>query len=92
MKIKEKFPNSVFMIHFSFQISNASKYRVDLRFLGELIACGVFPAKEALPILANQLSILVATDRDEHNYLPIIISFCKHCSDDYIGIVPRKYR
>ncbi|XP_005093367.2 regulator of nonsense transcripts 2 isoform X2 [Aplysia californica] len=74
------------------KISNASKYRVDLRFLGELIACGVFTAKEGLPILANQLSILVSSDRDEHNYLPIITSFCKHCGEDYMGIVPRKYR
>uniref|UniRef100_A0A2C9JCU8 Regulator of nonsense transcripts 2 n=1 Tax=Biomphalaria glabrata TaxID=6526 RepID=A0A2C9JCU8_BIOGL len=74
------------------KISNASKYRVDLRFLGELIAHGIFTAKEGLPILANQLSILVNTDREEHNYLPIITSFCKHCGDDYTGIVPRKYR
>ncbi|BFZ08917.1 hypothetical protein BsWGS_11954 [Bradybaena similaris] len=74
------------------KISNASKYRVDLRFLGELIAYGVFTAKEGLPILANQLSILVNSDRDEHNYLPIIISFCKHCGDDYTGIVARKFR
>ncbi|CAL1527027.1 unnamed protein product [Lymnaea stagnalis] len=74
------------------KISNASKYRVDLRFLGELIAHGVFTAKEGLPILANQLSILVNSDRDEHNYLPIITSFCKHCGDDYTGIVPRRFR
>ncbi|XP_059153524.1 regulator of nonsense transcripts 2-like isoform X2 [Physella acuta] len=74
------------------KITNASKYRVDLRFLGELIAYGVFTAKEGLPILANQLSILVNSDRDEHNYLPIITSFCKHCGDDYTGIIPRKFR
>lgn len=74
------------------KMSNASKYRVDLRFLGELVAHGILAAKEGLPVLANQLSILVSSDREEHNHLPIITSFCKHCGDDYTGIVPRKYR
>ncbi|GFO15398.1 regulator of nonsense transcripts 2-like [Plakobranchus ocellatus] len=74
------------------KMNNASKYRVDLRFLGELVAYGILTAKEGLPVLANQLSILVSSDREEHNYLPIITSFCKHCGDDYTGIVPRKFR
>ena len=73
-------------------MNNASKYRVDLRFLGDLVAHGILSAKEGLPVLANQLSILVSSDREEHNHLPIITSFCKHCGDDYTGIVPRKYR
>ncbi|KAK3800761.1 hypothetical protein RRG08_003165 [Elysia crispata] len=74
------------------KMNNASKYRVDLRFLGDLVAHGILSAKEGLPVLANQLSILVSSDREEHNHLPIITSFCKHCGDDYTGIVLRKYR
>ena len=42
-----------------FQISNPSKYRVDFRFFAELISVGVFKEKEGLPLLANQLAILV---------------------------------
>ncbi|XP_046363443.1 regulator of nonsense transcripts 2-like isoform X2 [Haliotis rufescens] len=74
------------------KISNLSKYRVDLRFFAELISVGVFSLKEGLPVLANQLSILVNNDKDEHNNLSIISSFCKHCGDDYVGIMPRKIR
>ncbi|XP_036368923.1 regulator of nonsense transcripts 2 isoform X3 [Octopus sinensis] len=74
------------------RIANLSKYRVDLRFFAELVSVGLFSEKEGLHVLANQLSILVNSDKEEHNNLSIISSFCKHCGDDYVGIVPRKYR
>lgn len=74
------------------KIANLSKYRVDLRFFAELVSVGLFTEKEGLPVLANQLSILVNSDKEEHNNLSIISSFCKHCGDDYVGIVPRRYR
>ncbi|KAK3612029.1 hypothetical protein CHS0354_021705 [Potamilus streckersoni] len=74
------------------KISNPSKYRVDLRFFGELTTMGVFTLKEGLPLLANQLSLLINSDKEEHNNLSILITFCKHCGDDYIGLLPRKYR
>lgn len=69
-----------------------SKYRVDLRFFGELVAVGVFREKEGLPVLATQLQLLVANDREEHNHLSILTSFCRHCGDDYMGLLPRKIR
>nr|KAG5696425.1 hypothetical protein BaRGS_020962 [Batillaria attramentaria] len=74
------------------KISNPSKYRVDLRFFGELVSVGVFRNKEGLPVLASQLQLLVASDREEHNHLSILTSFCRHCGDDYMGLVPRKIR
>lgn len=74
------------------KISNPSKYRVDLRFFAELVAVGVFREKEGLPLLANQLAFLTSTDKEEHNNLSILISFCKHCGDDYAGLLPRKHR
>ena len=74
------------------QIANPSKYRVDLRFFGELVSVGVFRGKEGLSLLANQLQLLVANDRDEHNHLSILTSFCRHCGDDYMGLLPRKIR
>lgn len=73
-------------------MSNPSKYRVDLRFFGELVSVGVFREKEGLPVLASQLQLLVGNDREEHNHLSILISFCRHCGDDYMGLVPRKIR
>ena len=77
---------------FSFQIPNPSKYRVDLRFFAELVAVGLFRERDGLPLLATQLGYLTNTDKEEHNNLSILTSFCKHCGDDYAGLVPRKYR
>ncbi|XP_060600449.1 regulator of nonsense transcripts 2-like, partial [Ruditapes philippinarum] len=74
------------------KISNPSKYRVDLRFFAELVAVACFKDKEGLPLLANQLAILTTNDKEEHNNLSILTSFCKHCGDDYAGLLPRKYR
>ena len=74
------------------QVPNASKLRVDLRLFAELIAAGVFTEKEGLPVLANQLTLLMTSDREEHNNLSIVLCFCRHCGDDYAGLVPRKFR
>ena len=56
------------------------------------MSVGVFRGKEGLSLLANQLQLLVANDRDEHNHLSILTSFCRHCGDDYMGLLPRKIR
>ncbi|XP_052213550.1 regulator of nonsense transcripts 2-like isoform X2 [Dreissena polymorpha] len=74
------------------KISNPSKYRVDLRFFADLVSVGLFRDKEGLLLLANQLAILINNDKEEHNNLAILTSFCKHCGDDYAGLLPRKYR
>lgn len=74
------------------KISNPSKYRVDLRFFAELVSVGVIKQKEGLAQLANQLGLLMNNDKEEHNNLSIVTSFCKHCGDDYAGLVPRKFR
>ncbi|KAG1674543.1 Regulator of nonsense transcripts 2 [Nymphon striatum] len=74
------------------KISNPSKVRVDLRFFAELISCGVFAQKEGLPILGNLLTVLTANDKDEHKNANIILSFCKHCGEDYAGLISRNIR
>ena len=43
-------------------------------------------------MLATQLTLLVSNDKEDHDNLTIILSFCKHCGDDYAGLLPRKYR
>jgi regulator of nonsense transcripts 2 len=75
-----------------YQVPNPSKLRVDLRFFADLISAGVFTEKVGLPVLANQLKLLIANDKDEHNNVSIILSFCKHCGDDYAGLLSQKYR
>ena len=69
-----------------FQIANPSKLRVDLRFYGDLVTSGIFPYKEALPLLGNILTVLTTMDKEEHVNLNIILNFCKHCGEDYAGI------
>ena len=87
-----QFPLQLLYYTIYFQIENPSKYRVDLRFFADLLAVGVFPLREAAGVLAGQLSLLMNNDKEEHNNLTTITSFCKHCGDDFVGLVPRKYR
>ncbi|XP_046682701.1 regulator of nonsense transcripts 2 isoform X2 [Homalodisca vitripennis] len=74
------------------KIVNPSKLRVDLRFYGDLITSGIFQFKEALPLLGNILTVLTTSDREEHNNISIILSFCKHCGEDYAGLLPKAMR
>lgn len=72
------------------KIANTSKLRVDLRFYGELVSCGIFSNKIGLPLLGSVLTVLITMDKEEHNNIPILLSFCKHCGEDYAGLVPKK--
>lgn len=74
------------------KIANQAKLRVDLRFYAELISVGIFTHKEGLPLLGNILTVLTNMDREEHHNINIILSFCRHCGDDYAGLVPRRLR
>ena len=76
----------------SFQVVNASKLRVDLRLFAELVSVGIFTERVGLGQLANQLLYLVSNDKEEHHNLAILLSFTKHCGDDYAGLVPRRFR
>ncbi|XP_078596473.1 regulator of nonsense transcripts 2-like isoform X2 [Branchiostoma floridae x Branchiostoma japonicum] len=68
------------------------KLRVDIRQVAELTVAGVFTDKEGLPLVASQLKALIDGDKEAHNNLTIISSFCRHCGEDYAGLVPRKNR
>jgi len=70
------------------KVSNPSKMRVDLRLYSELVSVGVFSLKVGLPLLGNVLTTLVTQDKENLSNTAIIISFCKHCGDDYAGLVP----
>ena len=70
------------------KVVNPSKLRVDLRLYSELISVGIFSLKESLSLLGNVLMTLVAQDKETLSNISIIISFCKHCGDDYAGLLP----
>ncbi|XP_045486261.1 regulator of nonsense transcripts 2 [Pieris rapae] len=74
------------------KIANSSKLRVDLRFYAELVCVGIFTNKTGLPLLGNVLTVLINMDKDDHNNIPILLSFCKHCGEDYAGLVPKKIK
>lgn len=74
------------------KIANPSKLRVDLRFYAELINAGIFTHKQGLPLLGSVLTVLINMDKEEHNNASIILSFCKHCGEDYAGLIPKKVR
>ncbi|KAG8238801.1 hypothetical protein J437_LFUL018531 [Ladona fulva] len=73
-------------------ISNPSKLRVDLRFYADLVNVGIFPYKEGLALLGGVLTALIQGDKEEHKNINIILSFCKHCGEDYAGLVPKRIR
>lgn len=43
-----------------------------------------------LPLLGSVLTNLIAQDKEEHSNLSIILSFCKHCGEEYAGLTSRK--
>ena len=73
-------------------VPNPSKLRVDLRFYAELVSVGVFTLKEGLPLLGQALTFLVNTDKESHTHVALVLAFCRHCGDDYAGLLPRRIR
>lgn len=71
------------------KLANSSKTRVDLRFFAELISVGVFSNKMGLPLLGSTLTGLIQSDKEDHGNLAIILSFCRHCGEEYAGLVNR---
>ncbi|CAG9824197.1 unnamed protein product [Phaedon cochleariae] len=74
------------------KISNPSKLRVDLRFYADLLQAGIFSNKNALSLLGSVLTTLINMDKEDHFNIAIILSFCKHCGDEYAGLIPRRMR
>ncbi|XP_044757061.1 regulator of nonsense transcripts 2 [Coccinella septempunctata] len=74
------------------KIVNPSKLRVDVRLYADLVQAGIFNNKNAFTLLGNVLTTLINMDKEEHSNISIILSFCKHCGEDYAGLVPRKMR
>ncbi|KAK9871574.1 hypothetical protein WA026_012955 [Henosepilachna vigintioctopunctata] len=74
------------------KILNPSKLRVDLRLYADLVQAGIFNNKNAFTLLGNVLTTLINMDKEEHFNISIVLSFCKHCGEDYAGLVPRNIK
>jgi len=72
--------------------SNMSKVKTDFRFATEVTAAGIFTDKEGLTLIHNHLCAVAAVDRELHDLMSVVISFCKYCGEDLAGLVPRKNR
>ena len=71
------------------KIGNPSKMRVDLRLYCEMLVTGIIPLKAGLSQVGHVLTTLVAQDKSDNiSNTAIIISFCKHCGEDFAGLVP----
>lgn len=73
------------------KLNNSSKLRVDLRLFAELVSSGVINQKQGLNLLGGILTHLISQDKEEHSSYNIILSFCKHCGEEYAGLVSQKY-
>lgn len=71
------------------KVQNPSKLRVDLKFFAELVSVGIFSNKQGLPLLGSILMNLIAQDKEDFNNLSIVLSFCRHCGEEYAGLVPK---
>lgn len=72
------------------KIPNPSKMRVDLRLFAELISSGVINSKSGLSLLGNVLTNVISQDKEDHSNFSIILSFCRHCGEEYAGLIPKK--
>ncbi|XP_067640753.1 regulator of nonsense transcripts 2 [Eurosta solidaginis] len=72
------------------KISNPSKLRVDLRLFAELVSSGVINGKQGLQLLGSVLINVISQDKEDHSNFSIILSFCRHCGEEYAGLMPRK--
>lgn len=72
--------------------ASIGKLRTDLRFIADLTTIAIFSDREGLSLLYEQLKMIVAADRETHAHISVVISFCRHCGEDVVGLVPRKAR
>uniref|UniRef100_A0A914Z850 MIF4G domain-containing protein n=1 Tax=Panagrolaimus superbus TaxID=310955 RepID=A0A914Z850_9BILA len=82
LELKKQFPTKK-----SEKIENPTKFKIDLKFLGELILNGVF-GKPGMDLLGSALAYLVATDATEFNNVPLLMPFCKQLFFDFTGTIP----
>lgn len=82
----------VFSVYKDTKHSNLSKLRMDLALFADLNTIGIFRESEGMRLLASQLTQLTSGDMENFSNIGIICSFCRHCSDDWIGLIPRRIR
>ncbi|CAH8500026.1 unnamed protein product [Heterobilharzia americana] len=81
-----------FSSHKDLKNTNLSKLRVDLALFADLNTIGIFREVDSMRLLAAQLTTLATNDHENFSNIGILSSFCRHCSDDWIGVIPRRIR
>ena len=71
---------------------NITKLRTDLCFIAELTIVGIFTDKEGLSLIYEELKSIISADRESNTHVSVVISFCRHCEDDTVGLIPRKVK
>lgn len=69
-----------------------TKYRLGLRLLGELVVVGVVNESIGCTLLSVMFESVVNADKEGHIFLPVVLSFARHCAEDLAGIVPRNHK
>lgn len=66
------------------------KLRIDLRLFAELIIAGIIEIKDAYPVLINLVCYLMIFDDNSHQNASAILTFCKGCAYEFLGLQPKR--
>ena len=92
MSSNNNYPHQITLL-FNLQANNVSRFRVAVRLYGELTLTGVFGnLPENVKSLTGLLSGIINCDKENHIYVQVLITFSRHCGEDFAGIVSRKQR
>lgn len=58
----------------------------------QLVLGGIVNEDIGISLLNDLLLAIMKADKNGHPYLAVVVSFARHCAEDFAGIVPRKQR
>ena len=58
----------------------------------QLVLGGIVNEDIGTSLLNDLLLAIMKADKSGHPYLAVVVSFARHCVEDFAGIVPRKQR
>lgn len=80
----EPFTESIIAALKAFKNDEKKVFRVNLRFVTALIIAGVLPETQ-LKLVAALLGKIAEQDTERHEYISVMVSFCKHCGQEVAG-------
>ena len=67
-------------------------YNCTLYICIQLLLAGVIDEEIGCSLLMDMVAMVTKADKEGHPYLSVVLNFCRHCSEDIAGIVPRRQR